>query len=230
MANPNSALIWLPAITIAGLPVPSTEIVPYNHSKSVACLEGEGIDMSATVERIAAAAERIGYPVFLRTDLGSAKHSGPRAYCAKSAGDLDHCWAMTVEDQEMKHWLSYPPEAFLVRKFLRLYHRFTAFGGLPIAREFRFFASANEVICWHPYWPPDALLGHVLDPDWRGKLEDISKLSGCEHSVLSEMAIQAARSCDGGEWSVDFAIDDGGDGGSSTWQRWQTLSIGRRVP
>ena len=38
--NPNSALIWLPPITAAGLPVPKTIVVPYKHYECLSIFDG----------------------------------------------------------------------------------------------------------------------------------------------------------------------------------------------
>jgi len=69
----------------------------------------------------------------------------------------------TIEDNEMKFWMSeeYPPAAFMVREFLDLDASFKAFGGLPIAREWRIFASPEKVICYHPYWPAEDALAEM---------------------------------------------------------------------
>jgi len=148
------------------------------------------------------AAKEIGFPVFIRTDLTSAKHSGPRAYKIEVDGENEPI-ARTLEDTEMKTWLEREgSQAFLVREFLDLKAPFTAFQGLPIAREFRFFADENGVRCHHGYWPPETIEDHRPScDDWRTKLDLMQERPPEE---LWDMAIRAAKACGGGLWSVDF--------------------------
>lgn len=118
----------------------------------------------------------------------------------------------TLEDNEMKFWMERDgPSAFLVRQFLDLEHHFTAFRGLAISREWRYFATAENVICRHPYWPADALEEHVDEaayPDWRFWLQQIHE--PMDSPELDRMAIIAASACGDGAWSVDFCRDVAG--------------------
>lgn len=205
--NRNSALIWLPAITAAGLPVPKTIIVPYDHYKCMPIFDGHAApEFNRLSGAVMAAAGEIRFPVFIRTDLTSAKHSGPNAYRIDQDGHNSPIFE-TLEDTEMKMWLEpQRPQAFLVREFLTLNAPFTAFRGLPIAREFRFFADEDGVKCWHPYWPADTIDGHRPSrEDWADKLAEISAVP--KHPELWQMAVESARACGGGTWSVDFCQD-----------------------
>jgi|ERR1700722_1381342 len=208
--NRNSALIWLPRIEAAGLPTPKTIIVPYEHHKCVCIFDGIGSpEVSRLTDAIMEAAREIGFPVFIRTDLASAKHSGPDAYRIDEDSHNQPIFE-TLEDAELKCFMDSDPEAFLVRKFLTLDAPFTAFRDLPIAREFRFFANGSCVHCWHPYWPEDSLEEHdPSNPDWR---ELLAGMQGTppELGGLAMMAITAARACGGGDWSVDFCRDTDG--------------------
>lgn len=211
--NPNSALRWLPPIAAAGLPVPKTIVVPYKHHNMHPAFDGERCpaltELAAKVDQVIA---EFPCPVFIRTDLGSAKHSGPKAYKVDDEPCLQGLYRL-LEDQEMKFWTVRPPEAILVREFLTLEAKFEAFCGLPVNREFRFFSDGNKVLCSHPYWPQDALEGHVNEgayPDWREQLQVLQDMSDPEADTLECMAIDAARACGGGTWSVDFAKDVNG--------------------
>lgn len=205
--NRNSALRWLPAITEAGLPVPKTIIVPYKHHLCMPIFDGEHSDeFDRLSSAVMDAAREIGFPVFIRTDLTSAKHSGPDAYKIEADGQ-NRPIAETLEDTEMKTWLEREgAQAFLVREFLNLNAPFTAFHGLPIAREFRFFANENGVKCWHGYWPEYTIDGYQPScEDWRDKLAEISATPKAPE--LWYMAVEAAKACGGGDWSVDFCQD-----------------------
>ena len=212
--NRNSALIWLPKIEALGLPTPKTIIVSYDHRFFAGGME-DGKDLSEPMKTLAGliqeACERIGYPVFIRTDLGSAKHSGPSSYQINKFDEIKGVLYRLIEDQEIKYWFEERPAAFLVREFLTLDASFTAFHGLPIAREWRFFADGEKVKCFHPYWPADVLKDHLGRKEWKkakGTLADHHTIPGCI-VALSEMAVMAAG-CVGGDWSVDFAMDKNG--------------------
>ena len=211
--NRNSALLWFPKIESVGLPVPRTIFVPYSHHDCLSIFDG---DWSAEFDRLVIAVReacgKIGYPTFIRSDLTSAKHCGPSAYKIVSAGEVATPLSRTIEDNEMKLWMQpRGPLAIMVRQFLVLPAPFTAFGGLPISREWRLFADAERVICWHPYWPAEALenYGDRLPADWHEQLALMHREPG-ELPDLKAMAVQAARACGGGAWSVDFCQDDTG--------------------
>ncbi len=217
--NRNSALIWLPVIEAAGLPTPKTIMIPYRHRDCTPIFDGEGsVEFSRIVAVVQAAACEIGYPAFIRTDLGSAKHTGPKAYKLERCESAAPLLGILLEDQEIKFWMEpYGPAAILVREFLTLQSPFNAFGGLPVNREFRFFSDGEQVYCWHPYWPADSIAGYVSEgmyPKWRESLAALHE-TPAEISVLMEMAITAAAAINRtseskGRWSVDFCQDSAG--------------------
>jgi hypothetical protein len=216
--NRNSSLIWLPKIIEAGLPTPKTEVVPYNHALVVQCLESDSvIDANHEYERIAnhilIACKKLYYPCFLRTDLSSAKHAGQSAYMIEDDEDIPGSLSMTLEDNEMKFWLepdSNKPQAMLVREWLDLEAPFSAFTFHKIAREWRFFANADGVICFHPYWPEESIQFHGMsEPDgWRAELTKLHEIPD-NIDELKAMAIKAAKVY-GQTSSVDFARDVNG--------------------
>lgn len=241
----NSALFWFPRIQAAGLPVPQTKFVPYDHHGAIASMEGMEIPKPPVdFDAITKAANEIGFPVFIRQDHTSAKHRGPRCYKWNGVDEDDLktlIWHL-VEDVEMKLWMGadLSNSAFMVREFLDLEAPFEAFGqvpgmegrvGLPIAREWRFFADQDGIICAHPYWTPDAFddehhpwglerTGNMTEndlfeiravegpPGWREALADLEQpiKNSLEAADLHRMALEAAKACpQGGAWSVDFA-------------------------
>ena len=217
--NRNSALLWLPRIEAISLPTPRTIIVPYSHHATLAILDGEpSPEAERLSEKIRKAGEAIGWPVFIRSDLTSAKHSGPRAYRIDKPDQVGSVMCQTIEDNELKMWLERDgPKAILVRQFLELDHGFTCFSDLPIAREWRLFSDGGRVLCKHPYWPAESLEEHfyVEEPaGWREILAD-HHTEPPEMPELERMAIVAARvqgfDCKPeGSWSVDFARDTAG--------------------
>lgn len=207
--NKNSALIWLPKIVEASLPTPKTEIVEYNHRRVIEIFDGADVpEFTGLIQNVKSACNRIGYPVFIRTDLSSAKHDGPNAYRADSDSDIIRVLSSTLEDNEMKFWLEpEPPKAILVREWLNLDSPFSAFRGHAIAREWRFFADSEKVRCFHPYWPEDSIqfLG-IPEPDsWRNSLKTLhNEPENIEE--LKQLAVLAAGLY-GCYASVDIAMD-----------------------
>ena len=199
MVDKTSACFWFPRIRDAGLTVPRTEIVPYDHARSIMTFEGN--DNYCMPIEIKEAAERIGYPVFIRTDQASAKHNGPHAFKAENLERLIRCFWMTVEDSELKLWLSATMSAIMVREWLDLDAPFEAFGGLAISREWRFFANEHQVFCHHFYWPAEAIefYGRKEPDDWRHVLRDMGLI--CPPSTVAALSVQAADVCGGGDWS-----------------------------
>ena len=209
---PNSALYWLPRIEKAGLPVPQTEIVPFSTEGVYPIFDGERSDeFDRLVEAVRVAAERIGKPVFVRTDQTSAKHGGPSHYLITDNESVGDVLANTIADHELKLMFGPYAEAILVRQFLKLRHSFCAFGGLPISREFRFFANARQVICIHPYWPEEAMVFYGGEPTgWREQLAAMHRIPD-EIEGLKDLAMRAAGACGDSDWSVDFCQDENGD-------------------
>lgn len=204
---PDSALNWFPPIAAAGLPVPSTEFVLYDPFALYPVLDGEPMGDFPT-EALHDACKRIGFPVFLRTDLASAKHGGPSAFRVDSPDRLMQCVFETFEDNCLKD-LAGATHAFMVRQYVAIQHTFTAFRGLPIGREWRFFADQDKVFCQHFYWPEDALnIVQTTGTDWRVQLHELAvPLAANELTALSDMALRAVRAIGSGAWSVDFALD-----------------------
>lgn len=219
--NPNSALLWLPPIVAAGLPVPRTEVVKFDPAALWAAI-GEA-DPARACEpldwpAITDAAQRVGLPCFVRTDLSSAKHGGPLRYRLNDAHGIPHVVCATFEDNALKDLAAGPTpcRALLFREWLDLDAPFAAFGyggeGHPIAREWRLFARPDCVECAHFYWPEAAIDGH--DPtvlEWRAlRAEMAQDRTALPH--LEEMAQAAVSAVSQAvehtqAWSVDFARD-----------------------
>ena len=209
--NPNSAAIWLPVVERLGIDSPRTIMVEYDHRDMMRIEDGQApLKLDALMAELESACEKIGWPCFIRTDLASAKHDGPRSYRASNPASLRNCVYATAADNEMKLWLECAgPTHFMVREFLDLDAPFTAFGGLPVSREWRFFAGGGRAICHHPYWPAPAIEKYVKGPEnWRELLADLHREPECL-SELETRAIEVAHEL-GGNWSVDFAMDRSG--------------------
>jgi hypothetical protein len=224
--DPNSALIWLPPILRAGLPVPRTEVIRVDPDAlwvAIGDARPEETTHAHPVpwDEMEAAAARIGYPCFVRTDLSSAKHDGPACYRLDGPDGLRGVVLSTFYDNATKDLASGPTplRAMLFRAWLDLDAPFSAFGDErgqhPIAHEWRVFAGGGTPPCTHFYWPEGAIEDHAPSvEDWRTQrnaMEQIPALSLGQLVVLAESAVRAVNGGDAGpRWSVDFARDRAG--------------------
>jgi hypothetical protein len=217
--NPNSALYWMGAADAVAdqYPVrtPDTAVVSIDDFTDLfAVLDGE-VPATFPTDDLETAADQIGYPVFVRTDLSSAKHDGVDAVRADDAEDLQRIAAGLVADAAKKFM---HPAAFLVREWIDVDSRFEAFDGLPIGVEFRVFATPDEHLCTHYYRPEDSIrdasLPERLWTDLRDELTYARKAPW--FGAAARMAAFEAdfrHGIDESEraWSVDFARDENGE-------------------
>ena len=197
-----SLLYWWPKVKGLGIPVPRTEIVEIPHEVFLKFLDTpEALD--PYLDDIYKAAKRIGYPLFLRTDLISGKHEWERTcYVPDEESLLSHIYAV-VEEHFLAQIIPLPCRALVFREFLELDWAFKAFRGMPIARERRYFIKDGKVLCHHPYWPEDAIWNPDR-PNWRELLAELNRETEDEVRLLTSYALKIASVMDG-YWSVDFA-------------------------
>lgn len=214
MITQDSAKFWFPKLTAPGphswlrTEVPNTVFVDYNEDALAESLQGKH---TAEYERLFYAVEaalrfEVGSPAFIRTDLTSAKHSGKDAWCVNSLEDLNDALLKTLAAAHLKSYHSkVKSSAIMVRTLLKAKYSRTAFGGLPVANEWRVFADQKGVQCAHHYWPEDALKDHMDDgekpPSWT------------EYWMPSEVlhiAKAAAQAQGSGKWSADLVEDVNG--------------------
>jgi len=223
----NSLLNWFPKIRNLGIPVPETDWVYIPHELGWRIVEEASIDafteFKPYLEEIKKKAEKIGYPVFIRTDQASGKHFFEETCLALGEGDLYRCVRKTIEFNLMADILGLPYRAIVIREYLELYWGFKAFpGNLPIAKERRYFIKDGEVLCHHPYWPPEAiaqahridgsLRPHRLPANWLELLLQVNKETPEEVELLSQFSKRVAEKVEG-YWSIDYALSRDGE----TW-------------
>ena len=204
--DPNSMYAWLPAVAKAGVPSPRTEMVYCGLQPMVELMDHKPLP---NTDEIIAAGERVGYPVFLRTDLASGKH-GWDDTCFVPRPDLllRHAFAV-IEFNQVVNIIGLDCVALAFREYVELESSFKAFCGMPVARERRYFAEAGKVLCHHPYWIEDAIGNYgaphqpMLPPDWRQRLASLNR-EGPEITLLSQWAARVSSELDGA-WSIDFA-------------------------
>ena len=200
----NCLSTWFPKLQTAGLPVPKTIIV--RAPNLLPLLDGEQPDGWATfMVELANACDVMGFPCFLRTGQTSAKHSWLESCFITHISCLGRHVANLVEFSEMADFVGLPTNVWAVREMLPTIPQMTAFNGMPICREFRCFVRNGEVICWHPYWPGDALLDGMPNPpaDFEQRYANLCYLPATDEPLLRDLASRAGAAV-GGDWSVDI--------------------------
>ena len=179
----NSMLYWYPKIE-GKVPTPKTVIVPLKGFTTKWMDEGFPEPL---LRELKAVSGLFGYPVFMRTEELSNKHEWNRSCFLQSEDDLASHLYNLIEMQEMAMWSDV--RAIIFRQFLHLKSFFKAYSGMPVAREFRFFATKGTINCYHPYWPHAALeQGNPTTPNWRNYLKQLEGPPPKEARAIVEKA------------------------------------------
>ena len=199
---------WWPRVCDAGVPVPQTALYPLPSGAVFALFDGQdpgpALDPAAIAQWITDSG--LAYPLFLRTDILSAKHSWCDT-CYVAHPDQLTLHVGRLLEASLESFLE--PQALVAREFLDLDTRFNAFhGALPIGAERRYFIRDGRVICHHPYWPADAIeqatTASRLPVGWHATLATLNREEPDEVALLTAYATTVAH-CLPGAWSVDFA-------------------------
>ena len=203
--DPNSMFVWLPKVVEAGIPHPRTVMLEVDRWKLTNCFDPDEETDAALLRTIAETAEAFGYPLFLRTDLASGKHSWNRSCYIPSREVLIQHVGGVIEANEMANVVGLDYAGLAFRELLELDSTFTAFDGMPVARERRYFAAAGVVQCRHAYWFEGAIERSWWEkpPDWKERLALLNDES-TDPPELAEWASRVTRLLPGA-WSVDFA-------------------------
>lgn len=219
----NSMLHWFPKI--AEIPfdiLPKTEMVRFDDRTLWPFVDGLAIpnfDISPFID----AANKVGYPCFLRGDESSAKHDGPNSYKIDSADQILERIKHTFYDNICK---DLKVLAFVFREWINIDAAFYSFGynkynhgkkeirRHPIGPEFRFFVDSETYWCSHFYWPLKAfndIEESINHEDLSQHLRSLrNSMSSREFFKLKAYAILAAKKVNEDplqRWSVDFAKD-----------------------
>jgi len=194
---------WYPRIRHLSVPMPKTEIpVTKNIQDWWSLLDGEDPLSEDEKQSIRDAAIKVGgYPVFMRSDLCSGKHSFERTCFIQNEEDvIRHIWAIVDENCFCDCMM----ESIVIREYIPPAATFKAFRGLPIAPERRYFVRDGEVVCHHPYWEIEAIR-HPNTNAWKGALSFMNIEEDEEVLLLTGYAEQIAQEL-GGDWSIDFML------------------------
>ncbi len=207
----NCISTWFPLIAAAGLPVPRTEIVTTDVDLNC-LLNGETFDGTADCGKFMVDLYRAHVrvakgdgPAFLRTGHTANKHEWRESCYVQSPIMLPFRVINLVQFSAIAGAIGLPTDTWAVRELLKTAPAFHAFHGLPITKEFRFFATATEVTHIQPYWPPDA----IQDADTSDRESLLAQLNKCsvgDTAVMIRRSMEAAAACAHihPHWSVDW--------------------------
>jgi len=221
--NKSSMLYWYEKIVTCDVPQLShTEIIPIEIDL-YEFFDGNTGSLQRYNGQLDKAAEGISYPLFMRTDHYSGKHSWTDT-CYVERNWRDNI--LTLLDRS--YMADLPINAIVFRRYIEMDSVFTAFNGMPVNPERRYFIVDGEIICHHPYWIPDAIeqgtLPENLPINWRELLAEANTESPEEILLLGGYAGKIARRFREGGWSVDFC--KGKDGVwyfidmAEAWRSW----------
>lgn len=209
----NCLSYWFPLVRDAGLPVPETRIVTTD-APLVAWITGEAShtqldSVDWLLADLLAAGDALGYPCFLRTGQGSGKHEWSHTCYWEARDEINSHVARLVEWSELVDVFGLPSNVWVIRRLIPTTPLFTAFDGMPITREFRYFIRDGEIEHRQPYWPPGAFEDGRLVADgpnkanWEPLLDGASRLGDEERATLDALALRTSAAVPG-NWSVDF--------------------------
>jgi len=199
----SSMFYWYPKIKYLDIPQPKTEMYRFNEGEFKILQREEGIPKSI-FENILPLTEKIGFPLFMRTDNSSCKHGWKKTCYVPSIDKLDNHIMELLTNSAMQGWMSYCDKGLALRKYVPLITKFTAFyGEFPVNKERRYFIKDGRLQCRHPYWYPDAIENPSV-VNWSALLDGLNRETPQEVLLLTKYAQKVADIFDG-YWSVDFA-------------------------
>lgn len=141
--------------------------------------------------------------------MGSAKHSWEGTCLVPDREILfQHIGSLIDSTLTVGMFGELDSNALVFREYLPLDSAFTAFSGLPISRERRYFIRDGKVECHHPYWIQYAIERSWRPPseeNWKKLLAGLNLENETEIKTLTSYAEMVGEVLPG-YWSVDFAL------------------------
>lgn len=219
MTDLSSLLFWYPKIKNLEIPQPKTEIVLLT-KEELDIVYNERIASSLTEKVGDIISQKFKLPVFIRTDLSSAKHYWKDSCFYDGTNELrKHLWEI-IEFNLCADVMGLPFKALVIREFIPMDSRFTAFhGDMPVNPERRYFIDKGKVLCHHPYWIEKAIEDSEQPSleNWKEILAEINTEKEDEIKLLTEYSKMVAGVLSG-FFSIDFS--KAGDG------KWVLIDCG----
>lgn len=198
---------WFPKLPDC-IPTPETVIILYTGEDLINMLDGDILPNFSTLSlAIQIAGDELGWPLFLRTDYLSGKHSWKKTCHVPDPKFIKKRVLSLVEESAIADIMGFPTDYWIARKFIPTTPAFHAFyGEMPIVKERRYFVQDDKVVCHHPYWPMEAFTSRDLAfrvPNWEVLLADMNVEGVDEVNLLSELSSKVGGVL-GGAWSIDW--------------------------
>ena len=219
----DSMTYWWPKLEKLPVKTPKTIMTPVNYGEA---LENVETKLVPSGELLKKAANTMGYPLFLRTDLASFKQEWNETCFVKSANSLE-------SHANLLNYYTFffgidSIDAFFVRELIPLKQAgFDAFDGkMPITKEIRCFIRNGGKECQHPYWMNEAFeeeemriserkengieTTSSLPADWTERLTRCNVLTSSDQKEIDNIVNIVAKEFYG-FWSVDLAQHENND-------------------
>jgi len=202
MINHNSLIYWYPEVSKL-FKTPATK---YLYLPNMVKWLDQGLS-NETIKKIDAFLQH-QYPIFLRTDLTSAKHNYDESCIVNNEKELAKKIYNTLD---FNFSVDLYPEYLVFRQYLDVYSTFKAFNSLPIGRELRFFINDGKVECIHRYWVKEVFTTdrwaiRTIPKNWEELWDDLYNIPQSELIRLKgEIESNFPSSLKNLSWSMDFA-------------------------
>lgn len=189
--NQNSLCYWFPLLEKyhSQINYPQTFIYPLDHLNPLDLIENKSAIQSFIlndVSKIDLIFNQLGFPLFMKTDEFSGKHSWEKTCFIPNKALFIPNLARLIEESYMVDICGLPLDALIFRKFIPLESRFTFFeGNMPVARERRYFIKNGQIQCHHPYW--DQLVFEDVFKTEDKMFESLNKM-GINHSYSKKFS------------------------------------------
>ena len=203
----DSLAYWFPLIKNLDISQPKTEIIPLTDDELTDLYE-ETVSQSLVDKVKKIIIEKFKLPVFIRTDLASAKFFWEKSCYYDGTGNLTHQLLEVISFNLIADIMGLPFRYLIVREFIPMDTRFKAYSGnMPVNPERRYFVENGKVICHHSYWIEEAIEKgtdpKILPENWREIATAMNIQTEEEIKILTGYAEQVSKVLDG-FWSVDF--------------------------
>jgi hypothetical protein len=154
----NSLCYWFPLLEKYQdrINYPQTIIYPLDHLNPLDLIENQDAIKSFQTNdlpKIEMIFKILGFPLFLKTDEFSGKHSWEKTCFIPNKTSFLPNLARLIEESFCVDMCGLPLNALIFRKFIPLHSPFNFFhGNMPVARERRYFIKNGQIQCNHAYW------------------------------------------------------------------------------
>lgn len=202
----DSLLYWYPKIQKLDISQPKTMIILITE-KEMKSVRNEMVPKSLTKRVQMIIKDNFSLPVFIRTDLASGKHEWKKSCYYDGTTELWHNLYHIISFNLCADIFGLDFEAMVVREFIPMDTRFTAFWGeMPVNPERRYFVKDGKVLCHHNYWIKEAIADSGKRPsltNWEQHCDEMNKETEDELRLLDWHSHKVAQELYG-YWSIDF--------------------------